>query len=104
MLPTVLVSLGLGSVIASTFEIAPWLATIGRHKTIVFAAVGALLGLNYWIAIVGPQRAACAPGEACHVDSRVMRVNRALFWTSVVIYASALTFTCAALWWIARQP
>ena len=33
----------------------------------------------------------CAPGEVCHVDSPAMRLNRVLFWVSVVIYAGAVT-------------
>jgi hypothetical protein len=76
---------------------------IGRHKTAVFLTVGALLAVNYWLAIVRPRRATCAPGEACHVDSPTMRVNRVLFWSSVVIYAGAVTFTYAALWWVRMQ-
>jgi hypothetical protein len=97
------VSLGLGSVIASAFEVAPWLMEIGRHKTGVFVAVGALLVLNFWLAVVRPQRMNCAPGEVCHVDSPTMRVNRVLFWVSVAIYAGAVTFTYAALWWVWMQ-
>ncbi|HEV3060752.1 MAG TPA: hypothetical protein VGY48_21080 [Vicinamibacterales bacterium] len=77
---------------------------IGRHKTPVFVAVGALLSVNYWLAIVRPRRMNCAPGETCHIDSPAMRVNRALFWVSVVIYAGAVTFTYAALWWVRMQP
>ena len=99
-----LVSLGLGSVIVSAFEGAPWLIEIGRHKTAVFVTVGALLALNYWLAVVRPRQMNCAPGEACHIDSPAMRVNRVLLWVSVVIYAGAVTFTYAALWWVRMQP
>ena len=98
-----LVSLGLGSVIVSAFEVAPWLIEIGRHKTAVFVTVGALLALNYWLAVVRPRQMNCAPGEVCHIDSPAMRVNRVLFWVSVVIYAGAVTFTYAALWWVRMQ-
>ena len=97
------VSLGLGSVIASTVEIAPWLMTIGRHKTPVFVGVGALLVFNYWLAIVRPRRMNCAPGDVCYVDSPSMRMNRMLFWTSAVIYVGAVTFTAAATWWVRVQ-
>ena len=98
-----LVSLGLGSVIASTLEAAPWLSAIGRHKTSVFVAVGALLAFNYWMAIVRPRSMNCAPGDVCHVDSPSMRFNRGLFWTSVVIYSGAVLFTYAALLWVRWQ-
>jgi len=88
----------------SAFEAAPWLGTISRHKGPVFAAVGALLIINYRVAVIRPRQMNCAPGEICHVDSPAMRMNRFLFWASVVIYAGALLFTSAALWWIRRLP
>jgi hypothetical protein len=97
------VSLGLGSVIATTLEVAPWLITIGHHKGEVFVAVGSLLVLNYWLAIVRPRRMNCAPGDVCHVDSPAMRFNGVMFWLSVGIYTSAVVFTYAALWWVRRQ-
>jgi hypothetical protein len=99
----VLVSLGLGSVIVSAFEVAPWLMEIGRHKTAVFVSVGALLAVNYFLAVIRPRQMNCAPGETCHIDSPAMRINRGLFWVSVVIYAGAVTFTYAALWWVRMQ-
>ena len=96
-------SLGLGSVIASTLEAAPWLMVISRHKDIVFPAVGLLLTFNYWIAVVRPKRMNCPPGDVCHVDSPAMRINRRLFWLSVAIYAVAVTVTYSALWWVRMQ-
>ena len=97
------VSLGLGSVIASALEVAPWLMAVGRHTGTVFLASGAMLTLNYWLAIVRPRAQACAPGEACHVDSPAMRTNRALFWVSVVIYVAAVSVTYGALWLVRMQ-
>jgi hypothetical protein len=97
------VSLGLGSVIASTLEVAPWLMIIGRHKGEVFLLVGGLLTFNYWLTIVRPRYMNCAPGDVCHVDSPAMRSNRVLFWVSVSIYIGAVAFTYAALWWARMQ-
>ena len=76
---------------------------IGRQKTAVFLTVGVLLAVNYWLAVVRPRQMNCAPGEVCHIDSAAMRLNRVLFWLSVVIYAGAVTFTYAALWWVRMQ-
>ena len=76
---------------------------IGRHKTGVFVAVGIMLSVNYWLAIVRPRQMVCAPGEVCHIDSPAMRANRVMFWISVAIYAGAVAFTCAALWWVRMQ-
>ena len=96
-------SLGLGSVIASTLEVAPWLTTVGRHKNAVFGTVGAWLVLNYWLAIARPRGATCAPGEVCHVDSPYMRINRALFWTSVAIWVVAVSVAYVTLLWTWSQ-
>ena len=76
---------------------------VGRHKAAIFLTVGLLLTVNYWLAIVRPRTMDCPPGEVCHIDSPAMRVNRVLFWVSVVIYTGAVTFTYAALWWVRTQ-
>jgi mercuric ion transport protein len=89
--PILFVTLGLGSVVASAVTVAPWLAVIGRHKTLVFVASGLLLAANYWLVVVRPRR--CAPGELCHIDSPVMRWNRRVFWLSAVIYICAVGLT-----------
>jgi len=76
---------------------------IGQHKNVVFPAVAVLLAFNYWIAVVRPRSADCAPGEVCHVERPAMRFNRKLFWFSVVIYVVAATVTYSALWWVRMQ-
>ena len=96
-------SLGLGSVVASTLEVAPWLAAVGRQKAIIFPAVGVLLAFNYWIAIVRPKSLDCAPGDVCHIDSPTSRLNRVMFWTSLAIYIVAIAGTYGAEWWILRS-
>jgi hypothetical protein len=99
----VFVSLRLGSVVASTLEVAPWLMVIGQHKGVVFPAVALLLVFNYWFAIIRPRNADCAPGEMCHIDRPTMRFNRKMFWASVVIYVVAVTATYSAIWWVRMQ-
>ena len=49
------------------------------------------MALNYWLVVVRPRR--CAPGEICHMDSPLMRFNRRLFWSSMVVYVLALAVT-----------
>jgi len=88
-----LVSLGLGSVIVSAFEVAPWLIEISRHKTTVFVSVGVLLAANYWLAVVRPRQMNCAPGEICYIDSPFMQFNRRLYWMSLALFAVALVVT-----------
>ena len=86
-----LVTLGLGSVIASVVDAAPWFAAIGRHKPLLFGASAALLALNYWLVVVRPR--ACEPGQLCHMDTPFMRFNRHLYWFSVAMYAVAVAIT-----------
>ena len=63
-MPIVLVSLGLGSVIATAFEAAPWLGTIGRHKGLaVFACACALL------------LASSARAELLHVEIKTLGMD-----------------------------
>jgi hypothetical protein len=97
------VSLGLGSVVASALEVAPWLMTAGRHKGAIFIAVGAMLAVNYRLVIVRPRRAACAPGEVCHIDSPSMRAGRAVFWLSVAIYVLSVASAYGSAWWVRSQ-
>ena len=97
------VSLGLGSVVASAIEIAPWLTVAGRYKSVIFPVVGALLAFNYWLVIVRPRHRDCAPGEVCHVDSRTSRANRAMFWLSVTVYVFAVVMTYGAQAWLRLQ-
>jgi hypothetical protein len=99
----VFVSLGLGSVIASAVEIAPWLTVPGRYKGFVFTFVGVMLALNYWLVIARARRGDCKPGELCHPDSPGARANRILFWVSVIVYLVAVSATYAALWWVRSQ-
>ncbi|HWI16328.1 MAG TPA: hypothetical protein VNT81_01185 [Vicinamibacterales bacterium] len=96
-------SLGLGSVVASALDVAPWLMAVGRQKSLIFPAVGVMLAFNYWLVIIRPRSMDCAPGDVCHVDSRPSRFNRAMLWTSLWIYAIAVVFTYGAQWWIERS-
>jgi hypothetical protein len=94
------VTLGLGSVVASAAASAPWLAVISRHKDLLFALSGGLMALNYWLVIVRPRR--CAPGDVCHTDSPLMRMNRRLFWVSAGVFFVALALTYGSLFVLQR--
>ena len=94
------VTLGLGSVISSVVEVAPWFPQIGRHKALLFGASGLLLALNYWLVVVRPRQ--CAPGEACHVDTPAMRWNRRIWWFSAIVYVAAAVLTYGSLLVLSR--
>ena len=93
-------SLGLGSVVASAIDIAPWLPVVGRYKHVIFPAVAVLLAFNYWLVIVRPRGMNCAPGDVCHIDSKTSRANRTMFWLSASIYAIAVLMTYGAQQWL----
>lgn len=97
------VSLGLGSVIASTVATLPWLAAVSRHRGWMYLGAGALLTLDYWFVIVRPMRLPCAPGEVCYADSPAMRFSRYAFWTAVVIYVCAVSLGYGGLLWLRWQ-
>jgi hypothetical protein len=89
------VTLGLGSVIASVLDTAPWFAQVGHYKPLLFSGSALLLALNYWLVVVRPRR--CAPGELCHVDTPFMRFNRRLYWISLALYVVAAVITYGGL-------
>jgi hypothetical protein len=67
----------------------------------MFFGAGLLLSLNYWLVVVRPRR--CAPGDVCHVDSPLMRVNRRVWWVSAAVYLVALVLTYGALFVLERM-
>ena len=95
MLPILLVTLGLGSVMASLIESAPWIVSLERHRPVLFSVSGGILLLNYWVVVVRPRR--CAPGQPCHIDTPFMRLNRRLYRISLALFTLALVVTYGTL-------
>src|SRR5918999_894448 len=84
-LPSLLVLLGLGTTVASVLVSAPWLVTLSRHKSWVFAASAILIvGNFYYVYRLAPRL--LARSGACAVDdptcTRVTRTSRIMLWTS----------------------
>lgn len=71
----------------------PVLQFVLDHKLAVFTGVGLLLGSNLYVVFRYIPSRDCAPGEACHVDSRSSRLGRAMLWTSVGLYTVSLAVT-----------
>lgn len=87
-LPIALVTLGLGSVMASLVGSVPWLVELSRHKEWAFAAAGAVLAGDCLLLYRG--RAACDPGDGCHVTRPLGRWLRRVYWASVGLYLLGL--------------
>ncbi len=101
-LPALLVTLGLGAVVAGAVSSVPWLVPLSQNKEWMFLAAGLLLAVN-WVLMRRWERAAAAcavparPGEApCRVASRF---GRAVLWISTGLYAVgfAVAFLSAPL-------
>lgn len=88
-LPITLVTLGLGSVVASLVATAPWLVALSHHKIWVFLAAGILLGANYW-ALYRDGGAACEPGGVCNPQRASGRWLRRIFWGTAGMYGVAV--------------
>jgi mercuric ion transport protein len=88
-LPITLVSLGLGSVVASLVATAPWLIALSQHKAWVFLVAGLLLTANYW-ALYRARGAVCAPGGVCDPRRPAGRWLRRIFWGTAGLYGIAL--------------
>src|SRR5438067_6886340 len=89
-LPSLLVLFGLGATVASVLSAAPWLVTLSRHKTWVFAISGALITLNFFYVYQIAPRLQTA-GAACPADNSAAcaaasRLSRVLLWMSAIIY------------------
>src|SRR5690242_10093501 len=91
-LPSLLVLLGLGATVASFLSAVPWLVTLSRHKTWVFAISGVLIAANLiYVYAIAPrlQRAVQAcPADAPEVCATSTRLSRTLLWVSAAIYVA----------------
>jgi mercuric ion transport protein len=90
-LPSLLVLVGLGATVASFLSAAPWLVTVSRHKTWVFAVSGVLIASNFLYTYALAPRLR-AQGGACPVDApegcdTATTISRVILWTSAMIYA-----------------
>ena len=87
-LPTLLVTLGLGAVVATTVSSFPLLITLSRNKEWMFLGAGLAIALNFYLVYRREKKAACeidpTTGEAaCDVAAKW---NKRVLWTSAAIY------------------
>jgi len=98
-LPTLLVTLGLGAVVAGAVTNLPWLVPLSRHKHVVFALAGVLIAINWVLLRRRSTNATCAVDQpsgtsACEVASRF---SRRVLWLSTALYAVGFTMAFVAL-------
>lgn len=94
-LPSLLVLLGFGATVASLLSAAPWLVTLSRHKTAIFAVSALVVAGNYYyvyriVPRVLIDRGACAAdnADAC---AQATLVSRVVLWCSMILIGVGLT-------------
>ena len=84
-LPSLLVLLGFGTTVAAAVSVAPWLVVLSQNKAWVFLAAGLLIaGSRLYSEYVTPRVA--LEGASC--PPALGRLTRAVWWTSVGVYAA----------------
>jgi len=85
VIPIVLVSLGMGAVVAALYGSLPFLTFLGVYKSWTFTVTAAILLLAAW--------ALYRPGRVCPTDSTLAKActsahkwNSRLFWVSVSLW------------------
>ncbi len=91
-LPSLLVTLGLGAVVAGVISDFPELVGLSRHKIWVFVIVGLVLAVNFWLLYGRNKKQACEVPEdgadsACDTASRWSKI---VLWISMGIYCIGL--------------
>lgn len=85
-LPALLVSLGMGAVMAGLIETVPGITWLGANKPIVFTVAGLVLaasGMWQWQARKLPCPADPAQARACN---RLRRIGWVMWWISLAAY------------------
>lgn len=103
-LPSVLVTLGAGAVVASLVSAMPWLVWVSRHKGWFFVAAGVLMTLNVFLVYRPHGKVACAVGGG-HACEEARRWNKLVLWVSVALYGFGffMTYLALPLWqWVGR--
>ena len=81
-IPITLVSLGLGTIVASMASSAPWIVTLSMYKGWMFTVSGVLISLSVW--------AVYRPGRSCPADPELAAAcERADIWNRRFIQVSA---------------
>ena len=96
-LPALLVTLGLGAVLAGLVSAAPWITVVSAYKGTTFAVAGALIALAaalQWRARHAPCPADPAKAKAC---SRMRRISLIILGIAGFLYMVGFFFAFIAV-------
>lgn len=80
-LPILLVTVGLGTAVASIASTAPWLISLSMYKGWVFSVSGAMIAASAW-AVYRPGRVCPTDPELAAACARADKWNRRFIWLS----------------------
>jgi mercuric ion transport protein len=89
-LPSVLVLLGMGTVVASLLSAVPWLVDLSRHKIWTFSISGTLIAASFVMTYVVAPR--LRSGDICGANDpttcgEVSKISRIVLWGSALIWS-----------------
>ncbi len=84
-IPIILVTLGMGAVVATLAGSAPWLITLSMYKIPIFAVSGALIGGAVW-AVYRSGRTCPADPELAAACAAADKWNKRFLWVSGVLW------------------
>lgn len=84
-LPMVLVTLGLGTAVASLASSFPILITLSQHKAWIFAGSGIVLALAGWL-MYRPGRVCSTEPALAALCERLQKWNRRVYWFAVAVW------------------
>ena len=85
-LPVLLVSLGLGAVVAGATYRWPFLVTLSEHPGLMFGGSAAILAVAGWLVFLRPQQCPTDPILAARCQ-RIQILNRGVWWVTVMLWA-----------------
>jgi len=94
-LPIVLVTLGMGSVVASVASVLPWLTWMSQYKAITFSITALVLGYSGWRLRSHSMRAHCSVEEGRRLkwQKRMLSISAAIFVAAVFAAYALLPIT-----------
>jgi mercuric ion transport protein len=87
-LPSLLVAIGMGAVLAGMVSDFPLLVTLSKYKDWTFLVAGLLIGFNFWL-FYGRKS-----NQACEIDEngKETACDTAARWSKVILWISAGTY------------
>lgn len=99
-IPALLVSLGLGAVLAGLVSNLPQLIWISEHKVLVFAVAGALLLLAGWMQWRSAKLPCPADKQLALACMKARRMSNVIYAISLLLFAIGFWFAFVASYWI----